>query len=376
MTADVQTQARIYALWKRGLWVIDLLLTVGLMGGVMATGLAQSWRSWVVARIPSWPLQTAIYVGVLGVGLTIFSLPLDWFRSFTLEHRFGLSTQRLPQWLWEQFKQFTIGGALGLILVEGLVALIRLKPETWWLWAALFWMGWSVLLTRVAPIWLIPIFYKQRPLENTGLRQRLEALLNRCGTRVGGIFELDLSRTTRKANACLCGMGRTRRVLVSDTLLAAHPPEEVEVVLAHEVGHHRFHHLGILIFVSALATSFSCLLVDRTARFGLARFGLSGLADLAALPLIGLLFLAASLLLMPLLNGLSRRLEKQADQYALDQTDDPQAFIATMKRLAERNLAELDPPRWVEWLFYDHPSISKRIALAQGRLAGATGGAR
>jgi STE24 endopeptidase len=233
------------------------------------------------------------------------------------------------------------------------------------MWAAILWLAWSVLLTRVAPMWLIPIFYRQRPLADAELRRRLEALVARCRTRVQGIFEVNLSKTTRKANACLCGLGATRRVLVSDTLLSSHPPEEVEVVLAHEVGHHRLNHLWLLIVVSALQIGISCFLVDLAAPIGMARLSLTGLDDLAVLPLLGLGLLLANLALMPGVNAVSRWLEAQADRFALERTGNPQAFIATMHRLAERNLAEMVPPRWAEWLLYDHPPISQRIASAE-----------
>lgn len=360
-----------YAQLKRRLWLIDWALTVGFLGGMVASGWGVCLRSWVMAHFTGWMIQVAVYVGFLGIGGSIAGLPLDWFGSFFLEHRFGLSTQRFRQWLWEYLKRFLVGGVLGLIVVEGLAALLRtFGPAgrfgpTWWVWAAFFWMGWSILLTRVAPAWLIPIFYRQRELSDPSLRDRLDSFLRRSATPVRGIFEVDLSRTTRKANACLCGLGKTRRVLVSDTLARTYPPEEVEVVLAHEVGHHRGHHLGILIVTSTIAAGASCFAVNEIARGWILRLGLAGLTDLAALPLIGLgLFLAGSIL-MPITNGLSRWLEAQADRFALEATRNPQAFIATMRRLAEQNLAEWQPPRWVEWLLYDHPPIAKRIAMAE-----------
>ena len=360
-----ESDAKTYAGLRRRLWLLDLCLTVLLLGFLILGGAARSYRSWVITHIPGWPLQVAAYVGSLGAGMGILSFPLDWFRNFRLEHHFNLSTQRFPQWLLEHMKQWLVGGILSLVVVEGLYALIRFSPKNWWTWAAFFWMIWSVLLTRIAPTWLIPIFYRQSPLKDTSLQQRLESLLDRCGTKVRGIFEVDLSRTTKKANACLCGLGKTRRVLISDTLLEQHPPEEVEVVLAHEVGHHRLHHMGILIVTSTVLTGFICFLLDRIVRSWLGPLSLTGLTDLAVLPLLGLLFMAASLLGMPWVNGLSRILEAQADRYALAQTHNPEAFAAAMRRLADLNLAEVSPPAWVEWLFYDHPSIGKRIAMAE-----------
>lgn len=350
---------------RRLLWVADLLLTVGFLVGILVSGLAARLGGWVENRFHFWPVAVLAYAGILWTAWTWMGLPLDWVRGFRLEHRFGLSTQTFSGWLTDYAKQWAVGAALGIILVEALSGLLRAAPNVWWAWAAALWLVWSVLLTRVAPTLLIPLFYQQRPLKDAALRDRLETFLKRCGVRVGGIFELNLSRTTRKANACLTGMGRSRRVLVGDTLANRYPAEEVEVVLAHEIGHHRLHHIGILIGTSALATALSCFLVDRLVRGTLAVLSLSALSDLAALPLMGLGLFSANLILMPAVNGLSRRLEAQADRFALDKTGNPAAFIATMRRLAEQNLAELSPPAWVEWLLYDHPSISRRISMAQ-----------
>lgn len=364
-SADRAKQSTRYATLKRRLWLADLGLILALFCILIFSGLAQQWGNWVHTHLSHWPVQVAVYTGLLwGIALAL-SFPLDWSRGFRIEHRFGLSTQGFGDWLKDYAKQLALGAAFGLAVVEALSLLLRWFPASWWAWAAAAWMLSSIFIARVFPTLLIPLFYRQEPLKDSSLRQRLETLAAKCGTRVYGIFEVNLSRTTQKANACLCGMGKSRRVLVSDTLLSHYPPEEIEVVLAHELGHHRLHHIGILIAVSAAAMGLSCLAVDRWAQGWMLRFGISGLSDLSALPLIGLGLFLAGLVLMPITQGLSRRLERQADRFALEQTRNPAAFIATMRRLGEQNLAEENPPQWVEWLLYDHPSISKRIAMAE-----------
>ena len=358
-------RAKEYARWKRKLWLLDLVVTLGLLWGVLASGIAQRLSPWVESRVGAALFQVALYVFILGGAATVLTLPLDWIRGFYLEHRFQLSTQNFSQWLWEQAKQMMVGGALGLILVEVLSSLIRGNPAIWWMWAALFWLGWSVVLARLFPTLLIPIFYRQRILPDKALAQRLEKFLSSRGARVAGIFEINLSRTTRKANACLTGLGKTRRVLLSDTLVADYPPQEIEVVLAHELGHHRHRHIGILIGVSSLFAGLGFFLVDRVVSLWLASLGIAGMGTLAALPAIGLGLFLFQFLSMPVIHGVSRRLEAQADLFALKSTEDPQAFIEVMRRLAKQNLAEMNPPRWAEWLLYDHPPIAKRIAMAQ-----------
>ena len=364
-SVSAKEQAALYAAFKRRFWLADWVLTFALFCLLIWSGAARGWDSWVRAHVSHWPVQVAAYTGLFWLILLPLNFLLDWARGFRLEHRFGLSTQGFGDWLGDYAKQLALGAAFGLLVVEGLSLLLRLFPNHWWLWAAAAWMASSILLARVFPTLLIPLFYRQQPLPEGSLRRRLETLLARCGTRVHGIFEVNLSRTTRKGNACLCGMGKSRRVLVSDTLLSRYPEEEIEVVLAHELGHHRRHHIGILIAVSAIGSAFSCFAVDLWAKGWLPRLGLSGLAELSALPVIGLGLFLAGLALQPVTQGLSRRLERQADQFALEQTGNPAAFIATMRRLAEQNLAEENPPRWVEWLLYDHPPIRKRIALAE-----------
>ena len=359
------TPAQRYAQLRRLLWLTELILSLTLMAGFLFSGLARRWSGVVTGRFADWPAQILVYCASLWLITVVITFPLDWFGGFRLEHRFSLSTQKFPDWLKDHAKGLAISAGFGLMLVEGLGFLLRARPENWWIWAAALWMGWSILLTRLAPTLLIPIFYRQQPLADSGLKLRLEQLLQRCQTRVRGIFEVNLSRTTQKANACLCGLGASRRVLISDTLLSRYPAEEVEVVLAHELGHHRLHHIGILLGVSTLAIAASCWVVDRIAGRIIPLLALQGLSDPATLVLIGLGLTLANLALMPITNGLSRRLEAQADRFALKATLNPTAFAATMRRLAEQNLAEITPPRWVEWLLYDHPSIGRRIAMAQ-----------
>lgn len=355
----------LYAAWKRKLWLADLGLSLALFCALIFGGLALRWSGWVSAHVHSWPLQVAVFAGALWAISVGVSFPLDWIRGFRLEHRFGLSTQSFEDWLKDHAKGLALGGAMGLLIAEGLSLLLRTDPGRWWLKAAAAWTAWGALLTWIFPMLLIPLFYKQAPLEKGSVRERLEALLAKCGTKVGGIFSLNLSRTTRKANACLCGLGGSRRVLLSDTLLSRFSAEEIEVVLAHELGHHCLRHIGIGIGMSAVAAGLSCFAVDLWAKGAMPGLGIAGFSDLAALVLIGFGLFVTGFLLMPVTQWVSRRLERQADQFALEKTRDPAAFIGAMRRLAEQNLAEENPPRWVEWLLYDHPPIAKRIRMAE-----------
>jgi STE24 endopeptidase len=220
-------------------------------------------------------------------------------------------------------------------------------------------------MTKLAPVLVMPMFYKFRPLERESLRARLVALSERAGVPVLGVYEWGLGEKTRRANAALVGTGRTRRIIVSDTLLGEYSEDEIEVVMAHELGHHVHRHIrAALVAESALivAALFAAAAALNASWRGL---GLAGPSDVAGLPLLlltgGTVMLAAS----PLVNALSRRNERRADLYALEMTGQPAAFISAMKRLAAQNLAEEDPARTVTWLFHTHPPVSQRIEAAR-----------
>jgi STE24 endopeptidase len=212
---------------------------------------------------------------------------------------------------------------------------------------------------------LLPLFYEIKPLDRVSLSQRLVALAEHAGARVLGVFEWRLSDRTRKANAALTGVGRTRRILVSDTLLAAHSDDEIEVILAHELGHHVHHDLWRSMAFDAALLGVSFFVADRLLTVAGASFGLTGKADIAALPIVALAAGAAALALRPAAHAFSRAHERRADLYALEVTRNASAFIGAMKRLGQQNLAEEEPSRLVEWLFYSHPPVSARIEAAR-----------
>ena len=226
----------------------------------------------------------------------------------------------------------------------------------------------SVVLARVFPTLLLPMFYKTVPLDREDLAERLLALCRRAGLPALGVFRFNLGAETRKANAALAGLGATRRVLVSDTLLEEFTPDEVEGVLGHELGHHRFHHIRTMLVLSAVGAWIGFELIARIGARQVEALGLRGLDDVAAFPILMLWLSVLGLLSLPLQNGLSRVLEWQADRYAVDLTGRAHVFADALRRLGTLNLADPKPPRWVVWLFYDHPPINERIAAAAARV--------
>jgi STE24 endopeptidase len=313
----------------------------------------------------SFLLSVVLYVALLFAAAEVIQLPLAYYLGVTLERRYGLSTQTTASWWGDHGKAAVIGltfAACGALLVS---AAIRWNPERWWVAAAVGSSAIMILLAHLAPVVLLPIFYEFRPLDRAALRDRLIALADRAGARVLGVFEWRLGDRTRKANAALTGIGRTRRILVSDTLLADHSDDEIEVILAHELAHHVYRDIWTGIAMETALTTLGFFLADAALDWIVGRFGITAKWDPAALPVLVLAAGAVSLLLMPLANAMSRAHERRADRYALEMTRNAPAFMSAMKRLGAQNLAEEQPSRLVQMLFYTHPPINARIEAAE-----------
>jgi STE24 endopeptidase len=221
-----------------------------------------------------------------------------------------------------------------------------------------------VLLAQLAPVVLFPIFYKFEPLEDEELRRRMVVLGERAGTRVRGVYRWKLSEKSNKANAALTGLGGTRRVILADTLLDNYTPDEIEAVLAHELGHHVHRHILKSIFVQAAVTFVGFWAANWTLHYAVDHHMFEELSDFANIPLLALVSAVLGFLLMPALNAYSRFNERQADRYAFESIASVDPFVSSMNKLAEQNLAERTPSKWVEWFFHSHPSISRRLAAA------------
>lgn len=263
-----------------------------------------------------------------------------------------------------------LGLGIGLMAVSFVYFALRRWPTWWWAAAGLGFSLAAIALATVAPILLLPVFYRITPLERPALRDRLAALARRAGTPVLGVYEWNLGHKTRRGNAALVGLGGTRRILLADTLLEQYSDDEIEVILAHELAHHVHHDLwrGVALQTAALVGGF--YLADVGLRTLGGPMGLSGPGDTGGLPLLLMAAGAWSLLVLPVANLLSRRHERRADLFALDITGNAPAFVSAMKRLAQQNLAEDDPSPVVQAWFGSHPPIRERLAAARAWQAG------
>jgi len=364
MQAD-SPEVRRYNRIRRWLGIADFAVGFVFLIVLLATRWSDSLRD-VAYRVgfQNYSLSLFVYLLLL-LGISkLLGIGLDYY-GFRLERRFKLSNQRWAAWAWDEVKGFFVGLVLGSIVVELVYFTIRQWPLHWWIVGWALFMALFVLLAQLAPVVLFPIFYKFEALDNEELRRRLVILSERAGTRVRGVYRWKLSEKSKKANAALTGLGSTRRIILADTLLDNYSAEEIEAVLAHELGHHVHKHILKSILVQAGITLFGFWAANWTLHYAVDQRMFEELSDFANLPLLALVSVVLSFLLMPALNAYSRFNERQADRYAFESTASVEPFISSMNKLAEQNLAERTPSKWVELLFHSHPSISRRLAAAE-----------
>ncbi len=362
-----QKQAKQYARIKRRLWLVDTAFSAVYAMLWLVAGWSISLRDWLMGFITQDWLLIPAFLAVFGGISFLLTLPLGYYSGFVLPHRFGQSNQTFQDWVLDQLKGMAVGLPIGLLLVELLYLALRVTGAWWWLWVAGGLLLFSVLMANLAPILIMPLFNKFIPLgeEHADLAERLINLAKRANTRVQGVFKFDMSRRTQAANAALTGLGNTRRIVLGDTLIHEFSPDEIETVLAHELGHHVNRDIPLSIAFGILTITLGLYLASLAMNFAIAWFGFAGVWDVAAFPALMLILGAYSLLTMPLENSFSRWRENLADDYALRSTGKPEAFKTAFIRLANQNLGEIDPEKWVVWLFYSHPPLGERIAKAQ-----------
>src|SRR5437868_14102493 len=360
-------EARRYNRIKRWLGIGEFAVSLALLVVLVITGWTFKLQNlaYMGGLLQSYSLALFVYVIMLLVIGKVLGLGMDYY-SFRLEHGYQLSNQKFRGWAWDDVRGFLVSAILAAILVELLYFVIRQFSQHWWLVAWVGFLGVVVLLAQIAPVVLFPIFYKFEPLQDEELKLRLVRLGERAGTRVRGVYKWHLSEKSKKANAALTGLGNTRRIILADTLLDHYSPDEIEAVLAHELGHHVHRHILKSIAVQAGITLLGFWAANAVLHYAIDQRHMSeSLSESANLPLLALVSTILSFLLLPLLNAYSRYNERQADRYCFRSIPSIGPFISSMNKLADQNLAERAPSKWVEWFFHSHPAISKRVEAAQ-----------
>ncbi len=360
-----EAKAREYAALRRRHWLLRLVLSGALLAVVALGGSAVWLRERLEATGLPEPVMVFLYFAVGLVAYELALLPLSYQGGYVLPRRYGMSHQPLAGWVRDRLKGTALLLGLGGALVVALNTLMRLDPAGWWLPAGLGLLLVTVVLANLAPVLLVPIFYRLEPIEDAALVGRLTRLAERAGARVRGVYRIRFSDRTRAANAALMGLGNTRRIVLSDTMLNSYTPDEIETVIAHELAHHVHADIPVGILWQSALTLLGFWLTARVLLWAGPPLGLRGPGDPAALPLVALVMGLYGLVTTPIGNSIVRWAERRADRYALEATRKPDAFISAMERLSADNLAEREPPRWVEVVLHDHPSIGRRIAFAR-----------
>ncbi|HSB71238.1 MAG TPA: M48 family metallopeptidase [Candidatus Methylomirabilis sp.] len=367
-SAEDVARGHAYTVGRYWLAAAGIALRLAALLMLVATPASAALRNLAVRVSPSRPaVAVAIYLAFLVVAYQLLTLPLGYYAGFVREHAFGLSTQTRAAWFLDRAKGALLMLALAVPLGSLLVLLWRRYPGRWVLPAWALCAVVTVLLVALAPIVIDPLFNTVRPVQDPGLRQRVLALAQRAGIGVEQVYEIDASRRTRKGNAYFTGLGKTKRVVLYDTLITGSSPDEADLVVAHEMGHWKHSDIwkGIGLSLIGLGISFWCgarVLAWAGHRGGL---HLAGPGDVAGIPLFLLVLFTLNLLSLPLQNAISRSFERAADRTSLELTGNAAAFIRSEVQLARSNLSDLTPPPWVVWLLYTHPPVAQRIGMAE-----------
>ncbi|HUF92755.1 MAG TPA: M48 family metalloprotease [Candidatus Limnocylindria bacterium] len=345
-----------------------VVLGVALLAALLLTGAAHALAVAAGRLSGAAAVQVAIVATGVGAARSLLDFPLACVAGFVLPRRHSLLHQPFRGWLGDRVKAAALGGVLALAGVEVVYALMGVT-EWWWLAVAAIFLAVSVIGATVLPVWVMPMFYRLTPLADQDLRARLVTLAERAGIRALGVWVADQSRKSRTANAALVGLGRTRRIILFDTLIATFTPREIEAVLAHELGHHVHGDVRRGLLAQAALTALTFWIAAHAMTWGVTLWSLRGVDDPAGLPWLALVIAGVGAITLPLGNTFSRFVERQADTWALATTRDPDAFVGAMERLATLNLAERRPSRFKEIVLYSHPALDSRIARARGETA-------
>lgn len=309
-----------------------------------------------------WAVRAVIAAVALAGILALVTLPLAFVRGHSMQQAWGLSTQPAGGWLLDQLKGGAIGAVMAAVAVVAFYGLVRLAPSAWWLWGWGLFTGLTVVLAFIYPVVIAPVFNDFQPLDDPALVERIRVLADEADVDVDEVLVADASRRTTTENAYVAGIGATKQVVVYDTLLQSGTDDETAFVVAHELGHRVENHIwkGVALASFGLLLGFGALkLLEGSSLWAWA--GASDVGDVKALPLLVAMFSLASLLVLPVENAVSRAFERRADEIALELTRDPDTAVATFRRLAFKNIADLDPPRPFVWLLFTHPPIPERL---------------
>jgi STE24 endopeptidase len=347
---------------KLGIGVTKTIVTFLLILSFVTYGYSENLVEYINKFTINSYLVLLAFVVITGIAMSLVFFPVNFYTDFLLEHKFNLSNQTFIAWVWENIKATLVGGVIGLPLLLVFYFVLETYGSLWWLPFAILMFIVSVVLSKIVPIVILPLFYKISPIEDEDLKERILRLSENVNLKVENIFQFNMSKNTKKANAAFTGLGKTKKILLGDTLTNEFTNDEIETVIAHELGHYKHKHIIINLIVGTITSFFTLYLLSVLYNVSLEWFGFISIIEIAALPILSLWGMIIGLVQAPLTNILSRKHEYQADEYAVKSTNKKEVFIGTLSKLTEQNLGDKDPHPFVEWFFYSHPSIKNRVA--------------
>jgi STE24 endopeptidase len=354
-----------YYYTRNTLWVVGLLWGLVVPAVVLLTGWSARIRDVARGRSRGWALTIVIYVAIYSVLELVVGLPFAYVSGYVVEHHFGLSNQSHAKWAADTFIEFTLGLAIGAVVVLGLYALLRASPRRWWLYGSLAAIPLILLVFLVTPIWIEPLFNKLGPMKDSALEAKIVALADRAGIEGARVFEVDKSEDTKKLNAYVTGFGATKRIVLWDTIIKRLDERELLFVMGHEMGHYVLHHVWISIAALGVLVLLSLYAVQRLAHGLIARyrlrFGFDRLDDIASYPLVGVVFALVVGIATPVFNVLTRYDEREADRFGLEITRDNRACGMAFVKLNADNLGIARPNPILQLLRGSHPTVAERV---------------
>lgn len=362
---NLSRRARQYASIKYTFIIVEIVYLLILLLIFASSGLSKILKEQLSKFTTNNYLIVPIYLLILSIIYYLLNFPLNFYYSYILEHKFCLSNQRIKDWFFDQFKSGIIAYIIGLIFLFVFYYILKYSPGIWWLIISLFWIFFSLIFAKIVPVVIIPLFFKYKRLSDNILREKILNLADIMKIRILDCFEIDFSKKTLKANAAFLGLGRTKRVILADTLKDKYNYAEIEVILAHEFAHYKLNHLLKIVFINSFGTILTFYFIFRTHNYILGLFDFNSLLDIAALPVILVYFVLFGIIMQPFENYISRRFERNADITALKATGLKEAFISMLEKLSTQNLADRSPHSIIKFFFFDHPPIDERINMAK-----------
>lgn len=366
LASTTQTsEAKQYTRTKLMLGVALSLLSFVVVLAIVLSGLSKEFAFWAQGQTDNEYVGVLLFLLAVGATESVVTLPLAFYSSYIIEHRYRLSNQTVGRWVWERTKAFLVAAPLMAFISVVLYVCLKSYGMLWWLPVAVVVTCVSIVVARIVPTFIMPLFYRFTPIDDSSLKDRLTALCRSAGVRFEGIFSFDMSKNTKKANAGFTGIGKAKRIILGDTLLHSFTEDEILTVFAHELGHYVHKHLLIGMMVGVVFSFAGLYATAHAYALSVSLLHFNGLTDIAALPLLGLWLSLFGLISSPLGNALSRQHEREADRYAVQTTGNTAAFISALRKLAAMNLADPEPHPLVEFFFYSHPSIARRVAMVE-----------